>query len=101
MLPQLLRIAGALPVLAGAAFAQAAQHTQPTQHHGGEASLVLPDLSSVQFLGMSGSSLLMGGLAICALGLVFGLVIYGQLKNLPVHKSMLEVSELIYETCKT
>jgi K(+)-stimulated pyrophosphate-energized sodium pump len=100
MLSKLLRIAGVLPCLAGTALAQVAEHPA-AQHHGGEASLVLPDLSSVQFLGMSGSSLLMAGLAVCALGLVFGLVIYGQLKNLPVHRSMLEVSELIYETCKT
>jgi K(+)-stimulated pyrophosphate-energized sodium pump len=95
MLSKLFRTAAALPLFAGAAFAQAAQH------HGGEASLELPDLSSVQFLGLSGSALLLGGLAVCVLGLVFGLVIYGQLKNLPVHKSMLEVSELIYATCKT
>jgi len=95
MLSKLFRTAGALPLLAGAAFAQSAEQ------HGGEASLVLPDLSAVQFLGLSGSALLTGGLAVCVLGLIFGLVIYGQLKNLPVHKSMLEVSELIYETCKT
>jgi K(+)-stimulated pyrophosphate-energized sodium pump len=68
---------------------------------GGEASLVLPDLSSVNFLGMDGRSLLMLGLLFCVGGLLFGLVIYQQLKNLPVHKSMLEISELIYETCKT
>jgi len=68
---------------------------------GGEASLVLPDLSSVNFLGMDGRSLLMIGLLFCAAGLLFGLVIYTQLKKLPVHKSMLEISELIYETCKT
>ena len=43
----------------------------------------------------------MGGLVVSLLGLVFGLVIYTQLKNLPVHRSMLEISELIYETCKT
>ncbi len=66
-----------------------------------EAKLVLPDLASVQFLGMSGRSLLLFGLVVCALGLVFGTVIFQQLKKLPVHKSMLEVSELIYETCKT
>src|SRR5258707_11772848 len=70
-------------------------------HAGGEANLILPDLSSAQFLGMDGRSLLMSGLAVCVLGLVFGLVIYGQLKRMPVHKSMLEISELIYETCKT
>ena len=66
-----------------------------------EANLILPDLGSVQFLGMSGKSLLYGGLVICALGLVFGWSIYQQLRKLPVHQSMLEVSELIYETCKT
>src|SRR5207245_11252224 len=68
---------------------------------GGEASLVLPDLSTVDFHGINGRTLLMGGLTICALGLLFGLATFVQLKNLPVHASMLEVSELIYETCKT
>ena len=68
---------------------------------GGEASLVLPDLSQVDFRGVNGRTLLMGGLVVCALGLLFGLVTFTQLKNLPVHASMLEVSELIYETCKT
>src|SRR5271163_1625719 len=43
----------------------------------------------------------MGGLVICALGLLFGLVSFMQLRNLPVHRSMREISELIYETCKT
>src|SRR6202142_1783430 len=66
-----------------------------------ESSLVLPDLSSVSFHGITGSALLMIGLAVCALGLIFGMVIYNNLKNLPVHRSMLEVSELIYGTCKT
>jgi len=75
--------------------------TQPAQRHGGEASLVLPDLSSVSFQGIDGHTLLLGGLAICALGGLFGLVINTQLKNMPVHQSMREISELIYETCKT
>ncbi len=66
-----------------------------------EASLVLPDLGSVQFLGMGGDRLLIGGLVVCVLGLLFGVVMYMQLKKLPVHRSMLEISELIYETCKT
>src|SRR6185295_11876906 len=70
-------------------------------HAGGEAALVLPDLSTVDFRGINGRTLLMGGLVICALGLLFGLLTFTQLKNLPVHPSMLEVSELIYETCKT
>ncbi|HSM91550.1 MAG TPA: sodium-translocating pyrophosphatase, partial [Anaeromyxobacteraceae bacterium] len=68
---------------------------------GGEASLILPDLASQSFLGMTGHSLLLAGLAVCAAGLVFGLVIAKQLKALPVHRSMLEISELIYETAKT
>jgi K(+)-stimulated pyrophosphate-energized sodium pump len=68
---------------------------------GGEANLILPDLSLGTFLGIDGRALLMGGLVICALGLLFGLFTYRQLRDLPVHKSMLEVSELIWETCKT
>jgi K(+)-stimulated pyrophosphate-energized sodium pump len=66
-----------------------------------EASLVLPDLSSVSFLGYPGSTLLKIGLFVCLLGMLFGFVMYIQLKNLPVHRSMREISELIYETCKT
>ncbi|MGH7629332.1 MAG: sodium-translocating pyrophosphatase [Gemmatimonadales bacterium] len=75
---------------------------QEPAHAGGEASLVLPDLGSVTFFGdTSGRSLLLGGLLVCGLGLLFGLAIYTQLRNLPVHRSMREISELIYETCKT
>ena len=66
-----------------------------------ESDLVLPDLGSQQFLGVNGHLLLTLGLGIALLGIVFGLVIYGQLKRLPVHQSMREVSDLIYETCKT
>jgi len=68
---------------------------------GGEAGLKLPDLSQVTFLGIDGHKLLLFGIVICISGLGFGLAIYSHLKNLPVHKSMLDVSELIYETCKT
>jgi K(+)-stimulated pyrophosphate-energized sodium pump len=67
----------------------------------GEANLKLPDLDSQQFLGgFGGRSLFMIGLVVAVLGLVFGMVIYFRLKNMPVHKSMLEVSELIYATCR-
>ncbi|MEO6195889.1 MAG: sodium-translocating pyrophosphatase, partial [Thermoanaerobaculia bacterium] len=68
-----------------------------------EADLVLPDLSNpnVTFFGMTGHNLLLGGLFVCVLGLVFGMVMYTQLKNMPVHRSMREISELIFETCKT
>jgi len=81
----------------------AAQPAEAPGHApGGEASLVLPDLSSVSFLGgIDGHTLLLSGLVVSVLGLLFGLIFYTQLKNLPVHRSMLEVSELIYETCKT
>ena len=79
----------------------AAQPEAPGRARGGEANLVLPDLSTVTFLGIDGHTLLLAGLVVCALGLLFGLVIYAQLKNMPVHASMREISELIYETCKT
>jgi len=73
-----------------------------TSHTGGEINLILPDLGQATFLGgISGSSLLMWGLGVAALGLVFGLMIYHKLRNMPVHSSMKEISELIYETCKT
>jgi len=74
----------------------------PAPAHANESSLVLPDLTSVTFIGgLSGYSLLLYGMAITLAGLLFGFVFYGQLKRLPVHQSMLEVSELIYATCKT
>jgi K(+)-stimulated pyrophosphate-energized sodium pump len=84
-----------LTVLTSGAFAQEA---------GGEASLRLPNLSDVNFFGpngINGHNLLLIGLIFCGLGLLFGLTIYMQLKNMPVHRSMREISELIYETCKT
>jgi len=68
---------------------------------GGEANLVLPDLGTVDVGGYDGRMLLMIGLGVSALGILFGLIILNQLKNLPVHRSMREISELIYETCKT
>ncbi len=71
-------------------------------HGGGEASLVLPDLRSETFLGgIDGHNLLLVGILVSALGLVFGLVVARQLKALPVHRSMREISELIYATAKT
>src|SRR5882762_9068457 len=74
----------------------------PAQEVGGEANLKLPDLSQVSFLGrFNGHQLLLYGIGICVLGLLFGLMIFTRLKNMPVHRSMREISELIYETCKT
>jgi K(+)-stimulated pyrophosphate-energized sodium pump len=74
---------------------------EPARRGGGEANLIIPDLSSVSFFGVPGHTLLMAGLVVCALGLLFGLVIYSRLKNMAVHSSMRAISELIYETCKT
>src|SRR5687767_7075504 len=68
-----------------------------------EANLKLPGLDDkpkATYMGMSGRSLLMWGLLICLGGMAFGLYYYRKLKALPVHRSMLEVSELIYATCK-
>jgi K(+)-stimulated pyrophosphate-energized sodium pump len=106
------RAAALLVVLTGlaapAVFAQpgtVAPQTEsaPAAEHrpGGEANLVLPDLDLVDVGGYSGRMLLMVGLGVSALGILFGLVILSQLKNLPVHRSMREISDLIYETCKT
>jgi K(+)-stimulated pyrophosphate-energized sodium pump len=88
-----------LLLTAGHALAQSAAQTDEA---GGEAALKLPDLSSVTFVGgMDGHRLLLIGLLFCVFGLGFGMTIYMRLKNLPVHRAMREISELIYETCKT
>jgi K(+)-stimulated pyrophosphate-energized sodium pump len=81
-------------------FAVSGAVGQPEQVSG-EANLKLPDLSTVNFLGMNGHNLLLIGIAFCFFGLCFGLAIYSRLKNLPVQRAMREMSELIYETCKT
>jgi K(+)-stimulated pyrophosphate-energized sodium pump len=82
-------------LLLGALFSASA-------HAAGEDALVIPSqLDTLSFFGIPASRLLLLGLIVCAAGVTFGLVAYTQLKNAPVHKSMLEVSELIYETCKT
>ncbi|HEV2884499.1 MAG TPA: sodium/proton-translocating pyrophosphatase, partial [Pyrinomonadaceae bacterium] len=84
----------ALAGFSSTAFAQS--------HTGGEANLILPDLSQVTFFGgYDGHTVLLSGILVCVLGLVFGLAIYMNLKKLPVHRAMREISELIYETCKT
>src|SRR5271165_5598423 len=91
-----------LPLLLAALILMSLPAPAFAQPAGGEANLVLPDLAQATFLGgTNGRTLLMYGLGVCALGLLFGLMTYTQLRNLPVHRSMLEISELIYETCKT
>jgi K(+)-stimulated pyrophosphate-energized sodium pump len=93
-----LALATLLTVGAASALAQPSGESA-----GGEASLKLPDLSSVSFLNgaIDGHRLLLIGILFCIFGLGFGMVIFMRLKNLPVHRSMREISELIYETCKT
>jgi K(+)-stimulated pyrophosphate-energized sodium pump len=83
--------------------AAAGSEAAPAVHVGGEANLKLPDLNQARFFQdrVGGRTLLYSGVVICVLGLAFGVVVCRQLKNMPVHSSMLEVSELIYETCKT
>ena len=97
----LLLLGLSLGGLAAAPDALAAAPSQGQHAGGGEASLIVPDLGQVPVGGMNGRSLLLVGLVVCALGLVFGIVIFKQLQGLPVHASMREISELIYETCKT
>jgi K(+)-stimulated pyrophosphate-energized sodium pump len=91
-----------LPLLAALILMSVSVPAFAQSEAGGEANLKLPDLAQAHFLGgTSGQTLLTYGLIVCALGLLFGLVTFVQLRNLPVHRSMLEISELIYETCKT
>ena len=89
---RVLVLASLLVCVATGAYAQEART---------EANLVLPDLHQVSFLGITGQNLLIGGLFVCILGGIFGLVMYVRLRDLPVHRSMREISEPIYETCKT
>jgi K(+)-stimulated pyrophosphate-energized sodium pump len=70
-------------------------------HGGGEMNLVLPDFSQVSFIGFTGTQLFQFGLIVCVMGLAFGVLTFARIKRLHTHPSMLEISELIYETCKT
>jgi K(+)-stimulated pyrophosphate-energized sodium pump len=104
-IPSILGLIGGCAAWLVPSLARAAEEAHKA---GGEANLILPDLNSVKFLtdaagngGQTGHQLLMWGLLVSALGMVFGVVVMNQVKNLPVHKSMREVSELIFETCKT
>src|SRR5262250_3711098 len=89
--------------LALIALVTTAALAQPSSEVGGEANLKLPDLHSVKFFNnaIDGHKLLLIGILFCIFGLLFGMTIYVRLKNLPVHRAMLDISELIYETCKT
>ncbi|MFP5416418.1 MAG: sodium-translocating pyrophosphatase, partial [Actinomycetes bacterium] len=93
----------ALPLLALLALAGCSGPASATgSHSGGEANLHLPDLGAATFVGgtVNGVALLLIGLLVCLGGLGFGLSSYVQLRRLPVHSAMREISELIYDTCK-
>jgi K(+)-stimulated pyrophosphate-energized sodium pump len=96
-----LMLGGLAPVTVPVALAQEAAAQATTEHRpGGEVNIRLPDLDQVSFLGFTGHQILLSGIIVCILGLLFGLASYNMVKRLPVHRSMAEVSELIYETCK-
>jgi K(+)-stimulated pyrophosphate-energized sodium pump len=97
MAMKLPAVVALLTVSAAAAFAQ------PASEAGGEAALKLPKLDLVSFFNgaIDGHKLLLIGILFCLFGLGFGMAIFMRLKNLPVHRAMREISELIYETCKT
>jgi K(+)-stimulated pyrophosphate-energized sodium pump len=100
---RLLAVLAAAFVLTGpAALALAAEGGGHSHRPGGEVNIQLPDLTTdeARFLGFSGHDILLSGLVVCVLGLLFGFMTYTGVKKLPVHRSMAEISELIYETCK-
>src|SRR5207249_6387910 len=94
-------LASTMPVAAAAQPQSPSEGAIGREGGGGEANLILPDLSTVAFRGVNARTLLMTGLLVCVLGLLFGLMVFTQTRNLPVHPAMREISELIYETCKT
>ncbi len=99
---RLTRLSAVLLGIVGLLFASAVgAYAQAPGGVSGEANLRLPDFTKVQFLGMDGHRLLMYGILFCIFGLIFGLVIYSRLRNLPAHESMKEMSQIIWETCKT
>jgi K(+)-stimulated pyrophosphate-energized sodium pump len=100
--------AGLTLALVGSALATQVAAQEPAgaaseqQHRpGGEVNIQLPDLNQGDFLGFTGHEILLSGLLVCVLGLLFGWWSYVRVRSLPVHRSMAEISELIYETCKT
>jgi K(+)-stimulated pyrophosphate-energized sodium pump len=90
----------AAPVALAAAPDGAAGSGSHGHRPGGEVNIQLPDLNQGDFLGFTGHDILLSGLVVCVLGLLFGGVTYSAVKKLPVHRSMAEISDLIYETCK-
>jgi K(+)-stimulated pyrophosphate-energized sodium pump len=92
----------AVPLLAAQPESLPAGAPAAAQEHtpGGEVNIHLPDLNQGNFLGFTGHQILLSGLVVCVLGLLFGAWTYSNVKKLPVHSSMADISALIYETCK-
>lgn len=67
----------------------------PLAAYAGEADLSTPELTGAQ------NNLLYLGMLVCLLGMLFGLFQFIRIKKIKAHKSMLEVADTIYETCKT
>ena len=99
--PHSIRALPALALLALVAGCSSGGGDEEGVIHGGEASLVLPTLDNVSTaIGATGHTLLIIGMIICVCGLGFGILSYSQLRRLPVQHAMLNISELIYTTCK-
>ncbi|WRS29242.1 sodium-translocating pyrophosphatase [Actinomycetaceae bacterium MB13-C1-2] len=92
---------GSALALGGCASGGATDAASDGHQIGGEAALVLPDLNGmVTATGLGGRAVLFIGMFVAVCGLAFGFFSYAKLQKLPVHKAMLNISELIYTTCK-
>jgi len=100
--PRVGKVSGIVRPIVQALSALVLALAQPALARASETDIVLPDFGSVSFLGgMNGHNVLLVGMLVSLVGFVFGILMYSQIRNLPVHRSMSEISELIYETCKT
>ena len=75
----------------------------PSMSHAGEADIKIPNFDQISFLHgqITGPQILWAGLIVCILGVVYGIAQYLQTRALEVHPSMSQVSQIIWETCKT
>ncbi|MFM8408640.1 MAG: sodium/proton-translocating pyrophosphatase, partial [Alphaproteobacteria bacterium] len=100
--PRVGKVAAFVRPIVASLVALATSLVAPLAARASETDIVLPDFRSATFLGgMNGHTVLLIGMLVSLVGFVFGILMYSQIRNLPVHRSMSEISELIYETCKT
>ncbi|MBM4069933.1 MAG: sodium-translocating pyrophosphatase [Planctomycetes bacterium] len=71
--------------------------------HASEADLAIPDLTAGTFFNgaITAWNLLLYGAFVICITLGFSLYLRTQIHKLPAHKSMLDVAEVIFQTCKT